>query len=48
MARLAQLVQLGDNDEDVKDMDIPVTEMPEDSLHSQLSVSLKRDLPILT
>ena len=30
-ACLAQLVQLGDDDEDVEDMDIPVTEMPEDS-----------------
>ena len=31
MACLAQLVQLGD--EDIEDMDIPVTEMPEDSLY---------------
>lgn len=32
-ACLAQLVQLGDDNEEVEDMDIPVTEMPEDSLY---------------
>ena len=33
MACLAQLAQLGDDDEDIEDMDIPVTEMPEDNLY---------------